>query len=632
MRIACMPPYEELADKLATACRELGIEAEIMLTPELPQAVETARQLAECGIQVIVARGIAAWRVRMAEAGLSVVDIPVTGFDMLTALQKAEKLGGPIGICELAPIIRTAESMEQYTKIPLIKHVIEDYTNLETGISLLRQQGAQVIIGRRTAVDLALRLNMAAVPIFSSSESVFLALEEAQRVVLANKIERARAEQFRAILDFAYGGIVAIDARGRLSFFNPVAEKITGLQKDLAIGQPANKLVPDMRLPEVLNSGKTILEEIQEIKGNKIITTRIPIIVDGNIQGVVATFQEVGQLQHMEQNVRRKLNPCGHLAYYTFNNLIGRGKAIADCINKARNFAMVDSTVLIVGETGTGKEIFAHAIHNESPRRRQPFVAVNCAALPENLLESELFGYVEGAFTGARKSGKPGLFELAHLGTIFMDEITEMSYNLQSKLLRVLEQHEVTRLGDDKLIPVDVRVIASSNRKMSELIKDQSFRQDLYHRLNVLRLELPPLRNRKEDIPAMASAFLDDFCQHHHKQPALFSREALELMCAWDWPGNVRELKNTVERISVLNKDRIISAGSIQTVIDQPISLTTGVTGESATDQHQALDEWEKEAILRALSQAGGNKTRAAGLLGIARTTLWRKLKTMEGC
>lgn len=289
---------------------------------------------------------------------------------------------------------------------------------------------------------------------------------------------------------------------------------------------------------------------------------------------------------------------------------------------------------LIQGETGTGKELFAQSIHNASGRKDKPFVAVNCAALPENLLESELFGYVEGAFTGARKGGKTGLFELAHEGTIFLDEISEMSMSIQARFLRVIQEKEVVRLGDDKIIPVNIRVIGATNRDLLRQVEEMKFREDLYYRLCVLTLEIPPLRMRKEDIHNLVDYFLVGKSKELNIKTKGIDHDAMARLLLYDWPGNIRQLENLVERCVVLSRDKEISIE----VMDEAIS---GIPQLGREADHQyvehendgkkgVLKQIEKDTIMNVLEETGGNKTLAAEKLGISVTTLWRKLKTME--
>ncbi|MEW6399317.1 MAG: sigma 54-interacting transcriptional regulator, partial [Bacillota bacterium] len=567
--IVCIAPYRELAHMVERVAAELAIQVDVMVG-RMETGVEMALTCQAEGAEVLISRGATTWWIHNAAVSLPVVDIPITGYDLLDAYYRARELGHPIGITDLPEVLRGAESLEEIVGQTFIKFPLPDYDQIERGIAALKAAGARVVIGKIVMASLAERYGMRGVTINSGREAVAVALEDASRVLQVRKVERQRAEQIKAILDFAYEGIVAVDASGRVTVFNPVAERIMQVRARDVIGRPAAEVIPNTRLPQVLGSGKPELGEIQDLGKTRIVTNRVPILVNGRIAGVVATFQEVGSIQRLEQNIRRKLAARGHVARWTFADIQGESPSMKHAIRQAHRFAQVDSTVLITAETGTGKEMFAQAIHLDSPRHDGPFVAVNCAALADELLESELFGYAEGAFTGARRGGKPGLFELAHGGTIFLDEIAEMSERLQAKVLRVLEQHEVARLGDDRVIPVDVRVIAATNRNLADLVRQGRFRDDLYYRLNVLRLSIPPLRERKEDVPILARAILRELHDRYGRGPQDIPPEALALLGAWDWPGNVRELRNLVERLAILTDGPTLERDAIAAVLDWP--------------------------------------------------------------
>src|SRR5690625_1179420 len=271
----------------------------------------------------------------------------------------------------------------------------------------------------------------------------------------------------------------------------------------------------------------------------------------------MVALQDVTGIQEMESKIRKKIHLRGHIAKYRFNHIITRSELVKSTIDTAKSYSKVDSNVLIIGETGTGKEMYAQSIHNQSYRKNKPFVAINCAALPENLLESELFGYAEGAFTGAMKGGKQGIFELAHQGTLFLDEIGEVSAKLQSRLLRVLEEREVMRIGDDKVIPVHVRIIAATNKNLLKMVKDNLFREDLYYRLSVLDLYLPPLRAYKEDIPLLTNYFIEKFST---EWAIKITDGAYKKLSEQNWDGNIRQLQNFCERWSVLCKNKTVDS------------------------------------------------------------------------
>lgn len=342
---------------------------------------------------------------------------------------------------------------------------------------------------------------------------------------------------------------------------------------------------------------------------------RVSIRVNGEISGAVATFQDVTRIQDMEQRIRREIYSTGHVAKFRFSDIRIESPSLRAVADMAERYAKTDLSVLIKGETGVGKELFSQSIHNASSRADGPFVAVNCAALPENLLESELFGYVEGAFTGASRKGKPGLFELAHRGTIFLDEVSEIPLSLQGRLLRVLQEHEVMRLGHDRIIPIDVRVICAVNRDLRILVDSGTFRSDLYWRLNVLSLTIPPLRERKEEILPLIRHFLfgSDLCSREIR----FTPQAEDFLRTYKWPGNVRELKNFCDRLAAMCRTDTIDTEEVRRYLDIPDPFQEPGPARRVSD----------EDIRRALAEAEGSFSRAASKLGIHRTTLWRRLR-----
>ena len=342
---------------------------------------------------------------------------------------------------------------------------------------------------------------------------------------------------------------------------------------------------------------------------------RIPIRVGGEVVGAVATFQDITKIQSMEERIRREIYSQGHVAKFSFVDIYGSSPPLLEAIDAARQYAWVDATVLLHGETGAGKELFAQSIHTAGNRKNGPFVAVNCAALPEALLESELFGYVEGAFTGARRKGKPGLFELAHRGTIFLDEISEIPLSLQGRLLRVLQEREVIRLGHDRVIPVDVRVLCATNRDLHRHVEEGHFRRDLFWRLNVLSLPIPPLRERRDDIMPLMWHFLDMLLPSDRPR-FVFSEDAPSLPHLVSWPGNVRELRNLCERLSVVRTGRTVDAAFLAHLLECRESPRPPRRGPAGM-----------EDVERALAQAGGKIGRAAEILGVHRATLWRKCR-----
>ena len=373
--------------------------------------------------------------------------------------------------------------------------------------------------------------------------------------------------QLETILDAVHDGIIALNREGEVTVFNPGAEELFDKRRAEVIGRSVNRIWSGSPLLETLNSGQGQMHDLQNIRGKKIVCTRVPIKSDDRVMGVVGTLKDVTEIQKLEEELRGKLREQGHIAKYSFADIIGQSPVIFQTVARARRLAGNHLNLLLLGENGTGKELFAQAIHNASPRKIGPFVAFNFAALPESLLESELFGYEEGAFTGARKGGKPGLFEQAHNGTLFIDEIGDASLAMQARLLRVLQEKQVLRVGGTRIIEVNVRVIAATNKDLSAMTREGSFRSDLYYRLNVLSLRIPPLRERKEDIPALLAYFLSRYPARRR-----LSREVAERLHEHDWPGNVRELENVVEYMANL------ASGDTITLEDMPETLLEEVS------------------------------------------------------
>ncbi len=427
-----------------------------------------------------------------------------------------------------------------------------------------------------------------------------------------------------------------IDHQGRIVYINETYLKIIEMERKDVIGKSILEISPQTRTLKVLETGDAICAYNWRVKGRNMIASSIPIFQDGKVIGVFAysVFLDILDARETIESLIAELKMYKsevstlHQAKYNFDDLVGNSPEFCNTIALARQIANhPDTTVLITGESGTGKELLANSIHNRSSRSHNPFIRVNCAAIPENLLEAELFGYEEGAYTGARKGGKPGKFELAQGGTIFLDEIAEMSYGMQSKLLVALQEQEVERIGGSRPISLDVRVIAATNRDLGKMVSQSSFRQDLYFRLNVFNLEMIPLRARKEDIPLLIIHFLKKLNKRLHVDIKEVSEKALKSLEQYQWPGNVRELENVMERamiIADMESSSILSRkhfGFLNTDFDIPVDF------DETKDLKSITEDFERQVIKKALLEVNDDIISAARLLGIDRTTLYRKLK-----
>lgn len=429
-------------------------------------------------------------------------------------------------------------------------------------------------------------------------------------------------EQMMQIFDTMQDGCMATDHTGVITFINQAGAEIFGMRADEIIGHHVvEKFKFEPEILKTLKTGTGWIDREFHIKlpnGAQVhlIKSAIPIFNEAReVIGVVDTFRKFNKVRRLVSNI------SGTRGLLTFGSLVGQSDAIQSVIVHAKKAAVNLSTVLLQGESGTGKELFAQAIHNASSRKDGPFVVIDCSSLPRELIESELFGYVEGTFTGAYKNGRPGKFELADGGTVFLDEIGEMPLDLQTRLLRVLQSHTVTRLGTANSVPVDIRVIAASNKNLRDELAKQRFRQDLYYRLNIVSLEVPSLRRRKEDIPLLAMHFIKKIGQRMNMPGVDISPAALALCEKYDWPGNVRELENALERAFSLLDGKMIDTEHL------PDELRHRCEKTGAVSSPRKLADVEWDTVLEALTQTNGNRLQAAKLLGISRSTLYDKLK-----
>ncbi len=540
----------------------------------------------------------------------TLVEVEVTGFDLLQAFLKVKVHANRAAIVSCLESLPPIDPIREILALEVESISYEQPQEVDPILNRLREQGIYDIVGGSLIAERAEAMGLRGHIIYSE-EGISHALSTASRLALAQREHVERAQVMQAVFDFAHSGILAVDSNGLITNLNKNAAEIAGRQKKDMLGQPAHYFFHKSKLQTVLTTGQPATDQVEQIGKQDVLTNWVPLLIKGRLNGAVATFQPIGAVQASEQKIRLNLYQKGLVAKNTLDNVVGTSRTILQAKSQARLFAKSESTVLIIGETGTGKEIFAQGIHNASRRAQGPFVAINCAALPENLLESELFGYEGGAFTGARKQGKPELFELAHRGTIFLDEIGEIALGVQARLLRVLEEREVMRIGGDRVIPVDVRIIAATNKNLHELAQE-SFRKDLFYRLCVLLLRLPPLRERPEDVPIFLECFL-------REQDCILPRPVLTAIMehqqfrTYQWPGNVRQLRNFAERLATLafmtqDPNELVS-----------LALTTYTS--------TAEEESRKDEVLRALKAAGGNRKEAAELLGISRTTLWRRMR-----
>ncbi len=448
-------------------------------------------------------------------------------------------------------------------------------------------------------------------------------------------MDNLKAAALDAVLGVTASGILMIDKALNIVYMNPWAVEFVNMEASRCLNRCILDLYPDSNLARVVQTG--VGEKNKWIVRNqkKTLVTRLPIYMDGQVAGGISLFQDYAHMQENEAEIRQSLVQKGLSAKYTFDHIIHTSPSISHTIDMAKTYAKSASTILLTGESGCGKELFAQGIHNHSERKNKPFVALNCSTLSESVLESELFGYSEGSFTGAKKGGKIGLFQLADGGTIFLDEIGEIPLSFQAKFLRVLQEKQIRPVGSDTIIPIDVRIIAASNKDLFKEVEKKRFRLDLFYRINVLCLNIPPLRERIEDIYPIA---LDYFsrtnpCLYANNQAAI--SDVLSVLQTYGFPGNVRELENILERLALLLEEGLLTPEKeniLAQLIDTRAMASPALSGQTdQTSQVQStLESAEKSKIIHELLRFGGDKKAAAAALGMSGSTLWRKMKKYQ--
>ncbi|MFD1706991.1 sigma-54-dependent Fis family transcriptional regulator [Siminovitchia sediminis] len=449
--------------------------------------------------------------------------------------------------------------------------------------------------------------------------STVAAIEKQLQIMEKTRRHAMMKSLLEATTDTFSEGMIIVDMAGNILKTNEVLHQIIGKKEEELLGLEIQEVFKNKIFQEIVSSNTNVAD--REIKLNIAGSIRqVRVLVSS--KGIFQQKRRIGKLLTFKEihKVRQMINKfSGNQAKMTFHDVIGASSTIRKVKEEAMAAAGTDSNVLLIGESGTGKDLFAQAIHHESNRRHKPFIAINCGGIPRDLLGSELFGYEDGAFTGARRGGTPGKFELAEGGTIFLDEIGEMSLEMQVLLLRVLQDKKIVRIGGYKVVPVNVRIIAATNKNLREEVKKGNFREDLFFRLNVIPIHIPPLRERREDIPRLAEQFMKNLSERVGKPHLQVAPSFYEALLKYDWPGNVRELQNILERVIVKGTGRLLG----------PEELPAEVVGDiSAVSQSLPMkDEIQKQALLQSIAICEGNYSKAARYLGIARSTLYRKLE-----
>jgi len=579
-----------------------------------------------------------------AEAIKELVTIPVVTIetrtvDFLNGLYKASGYGKKIGLFVFeSDNLTDLKNLKDMLNIDFTIFPYKTKEDLKLQINKAISMNILTLVGLGDCIlEAGKEHKLDTVVIHSKKKQLKEALATAKNICDFAKREKEKTQRFKMIIDYSSYGIIALDNKYNIVTFNPMAEKIFNLEASQVLDQSIHSKLGNVLIEEICGNGEMLLNKLVKINNKQFLMNRLPIVIEQEMFSIVITFQEIAELQELEHKVRTQLYKKGLVAKYTFDDIYGESKAIKNTINQAKMIGKTNTTVLIIAETGTGKELFAQSLHNVSSRRNGPFVAVNCAAMPENLLESELFGYEEGAFTGAKKGGKVGLFELAHRGTIFLDEVSEIPLSLQGRLLRVLQEREVLRVGGDYILNVDIRVIAATNTNLFQMVKEGKFRQDLYFRLNILDLRIPPLHERKNDIQILIKNFINKMNIKHNTEICSITDEALRIIENYSWPGNIRELENFTEKMCILSNSTEIDAEFVKQLIcyNDDYTVDCHKTEDSNYEQGITINlgdikDMEQQIIEQAFTMFDGNREALAEILGMSRTTLWKRLKEIQ--
>ncbi|QAT48913.1 AAA family ATPase [Caproiciproducens sp. NJN-50] len=632
IRILFFVPYPELKEKVVNVISRHPDSSRLSVTTELTR-VDKTPMVDPKEYDIVIARGYTAIRVRKLYPELPIVELSMSGYDIVHALAECREKYKPqrVAICGFFTELYEVQEIARMFGCEAEVYQTQNYRQLIQILIKAKEIGCQAVIGGYFIQQAAEDLKIPSSIIRLGEDNINRAVNEAVHTMDLMRAERQRAESYRTIINSSKEGILHVGRDGIIHVYNHVAREFA--DEIPVLNHPLQESFPFLvkSCQQVLKTGMESIDEIYRIPGKEITVacSFIPVVVHGQVTGVVINLSDITRIQRLEGQIRRKLSDKGLCAKYTFQDIIHEDFSIERTIQTAKRYAMTESNIILVGETGTGKELFAQSIHNASTRSNGPFVAVNCAALPENLLESELFGYVEGAFTGTHKGGKMGLFEQAHNGTLFLDEISEISLSVQTKLLRALQEREVRRIGDDKVISVNVRIISATNRNLNDLVEKGRFRRDLLYRLDVLRIFVPPLRSRGKDVKLLFLHFLQKY--QGGKEPCV-NPKAFSLLYHYPFQGNVRELANIAERVGALGKE-IISCDDLEQALYPP-DVDSAIAERTAQDRNPRIKMSagkEKDLIRKALQNCGGNRTQAAQLLGWDRTTLWRKMKKYPG-
>ena len=616
IEVLVIVPYEELLHEYEEAIAKAH-DPRVHFTTSFMYGTDARNLSRASDYDIIVVRGMTSRALSEKYPETTIVDIKMDAFDVSSALLEAKKkFPGirKIGLILPSSSICSASILTELLGIEVVMREVRGEEHMESTLREMVKEGCEVFIGGLTLKRVSEKMGLEYVHIKTGPSAIDSSIKDAITAAHILDRERSRLGLMKSLVNNTPDSLLIIDDKGKITAANHAASSF--FRRPNLVGMDAKELFP-LEIYSVCDD----VEVVQTIGDQTVLITEHPVHIEGEKRATYVSLRLVEDIRRTEKKIRSKLQEKGLTAKYSFSDIVTEQVEMKQLVAKALRYAHVEGNVLLTGETGTGKELFVQSMHNASPRRDKPFVAVNCAALSEQLLESELFGYTEGSFTGAQKGGKTGLFELAQGGTIFLDEIGEMPIRFQAKLLRVIQEREIRKIGGDEFIPVDVRIMSATNQKIPDLIEKGLFRRDLYYRINLLTLHIPPLRERLDDIPAIFKRFVERKSKALNIVPPMVEKDALECLKGYSWPGNIRELRNVAERAVIFSSSNCITRDTLK-------EIDVSVGEKKASEEKKT--PLTSEELYRRYVESGLTLNDFALSIGISRTTLWRKFKVLN--
>jgi transcriptional regulator with PAS, ATPase and Fis domain len=632
-KIAFLAIREDMMHQVKRVSKKIDVDVEIkVVTSE--NAVAEAKLSVQNGADVVITRGNHAALIKR-NTNIPIVEVVLTGQEIAILIQEAKEIlqkpSPVIGLVGFGNMLSSTKLLDEVLDVTIKEYFVDYSEELEGAVGKAAKDNVDIIIGGEIVTSCAKKIGIPTLFLKSREDSIREAFRIAEKVIYASDLEKKNTAEFKTILDYSFDGIIKLNNQGIIVVLNYLAEKILRKTSEDMIGKhitEAFNILDDNVIKRVLTEGKGMYHTLLQKENLALVSNIAPVVIDGKIEGAILSFQEFRKIEELEAAIRKELYSKGYVAKATFKNIIEESIEINKLKSLAKLYAKYDSPIVISGESGVGKKMFAQSIHNESLRRNNPYVAVNCAAMPAEQLEKKLYGYLESNFYNSSTIIKKGMFEVAHTGTIFLENVCELDIYGQASLLRVLNEGSITRMGDDRALPINVRIICSTNKNLNNLTKEGKFNEDLYYMLNVLELNISPLRKRKDDISTLLDYFIDMY-NNMYKKYVMFTDGARELIYSYPWYGNAQQLKKFCEKIIIVAPKKVLD----EHFVNEHLEYFSPDTEESKYDNRSegkkvvVYESPEAAAILELLDKYNGNRSKVAEELNISKTTLWRKVK-----